>query len=1039
VKSDKLLPIFEALGLDGQEAEQFEDSFEDLAQTESRVAFLAEDPTLRNKPEILRQWLRLLPRLPDPDEALNQLVRVLSCGIDTSSLVEHLEVSTINEAVLTALVAQSPFLCDLICSNPEYLFYLFEPDHLDSIKRWPDYRREIESLIPPERNAEDAAEELRAYHRREILRIAVRDILGFGSILACALELSNLADNIVFEMCHRVQEDFRSKHGRPLDQDRQEARFAVIALGKLGGRELNFSSDIDLIFVYDGEGRAEKTTAWSNFEYFAKLAAALVNHLSASTGEGSLYRVDTRLRPEGTKGALARSLPSIELYYESWGENWERQAMLKARPIGGDPGLGEQFMKTIKPFTYRKYVDPISIQETLQNIVEMRHKTIRQSDTTGRVRSEGRNFKTGAGGIRDVEFIVQAIQMLYGGQYPEIRLPGTINSLRRIRESGLLSEEDYQTLVEGYQFLRRVEHRVQMEQERQIYTLPGSKKGREVLSRRLGYKDQESFLEEFDKHTRGIHKIFQGVFAPFEKRDLLDSILDPQAGNPILKEAHLHDKRRARKILERLAKDPENPHLNPKIRRLFRKILPRLLEDLKDTPSSERALGAFERIVTAVGARSAFYSILAGNPNFLSLLMNLGSHSKYLTEILVSHPALLDRLGSGFFLQEPITREHLEADHHRLEQAMSNKDPIDRLRRLKQTATLKTGLRYLLRFTTATEMSAELSSIAEYVLEQLLEEWLERYREKYGSPLLPSGEPCGFAIIAMGKLGGGEIGWTSDLDLLYVYQDDAGVVHPGDGGQPRIGVKEFYVRLAQDLQKCLMGRSSEGTLYEADSRLRPYGRGGDLAGTLQQYREYYERDAHLWERQTLTRARWIAGNRETGERFLEQVSQFVYGKGLSPGEKKQIAEMRSRIERQKKGEPLKAGEGGLVDVEFLVQALQMEHGGEHPEVRSPNIIEALEAMVEKQLIDAGDARTLIQNYLFQREIANRLQILDGISISQLPKEPEKLEELVRRMYHLGEEAPPSNEEFIRNYENSRKEIRALFNRYLGIPQGLNES
>ncbi len=1016
-----------AYSLSRQEIEAFLRAFERPSQAARDLLRLAEDAIFReNHPELLAALVQGVPRLPDPDEALNLLERIYDSATERQQLLALLSGEPRALNILLAMAAQSPFLCEIAARRPEHLVWLLSAAELERLKRWPHYRQEIEAALKDCLDGEEAAQRLRRYQHREILRIAVRDILGLGSIKDWALELSNLADNIVHEVCRQVREQYRQRYGPARTEGDREAQFAVIALGKLGGRELNFSSDIDLMFVYEGEGRPTKGNL-DNFEYFARLAADIVGTLSTATDEGYLYRVDTRLRPEGSRGALVRSLPSVELYYESWGENWERQALLKARPVGGDPELGRKFLRTIKPFTFRKYVDPVSVQETLRAMHELRSKSIQDARTTPAERE--RNFKTGPGGIRDVEFIVQAIQMLYGGQYPEIRCAGTLESLHRIRESGLLTEDDFAALLHGYRFLRRLEHRLQMEEQLQVYTLPASAHQQDVLAKRLGYESRAQLLDDYRRHTEGIHALFDGIFAPFATADLFESLLDESQDQEVWHSHHVHDAKRARSILKDLAADPKTPHLTPKVRRLFRQILPRLMDCIEKAPASELALSSFERIVSAVGARSSFYAVLSANPQFLELLVSLGSHSKYLTDTLVRFPALLDRLADPSFLHQPLEARSLESDHQFLKEALTDTDPVDVLRRLRRIETLKVGLRYLLRLSDVSAMTQELSTLAGYILERVLEIQLDRYEQKYGSPRLSSGEPCRVAIIGMGKLGGEEINFSSDLDLLFVYEEDNGKVIGADANTETIGVKEYFVRLAGDILKSLSSRTEEGGLYQADVRLRPYGKGGDLAGTLQQYRDYYQREAALWERQALTKACLVAGDGELGRRFLEQAAEFVYGQGLSSEQKGEIAHLRGRIERERKGQGLKSGEGGLIDVEFLVQALQLEHGRDHPSVRPSNTAEALAALSGEGLLGREDADNLLAHYLFLRDIENRLQIMDGISTDELPTDQKALEQLVRRLYHLSEERTPTSQAFIEKYNRCREEIRAIYGKH----------
>jgi glutamate-ammonia-ligase adenylyltransferase len=939
-----------------------------------------------------------------------------------------------------AITGQSAYFTEMCEAEPSYLRWLIEEGELQRVS----FPGTFSSLLGKELGSdvgrlseEEFLRIVRVFRRREMLRIGMRDILNLAPIETISAELSNLADVLIARCLQRATVELRGRGASP--------PIAVIGMGKLGGKELNFSSDVDLVFVGREEDEEDEANLRKRDAASAgpatladlsppagssaspdRIASRLIGLLTESTPDGYVFRVDVRLRPQGGAGPLVHTVPAAEEYYGTWGQPWERQALLKARFVAGDAALGERFLRAVEPFTYRRHVDPIEVEETLGSIQRMRRR-YRAPRGDGKIT---RDVKVGRGGIREVEFIVQAIQILYGGRYPEIRHPNTFEALRRIHQSGLLSAEDYDVLHGGYAFVRRIEHRIQMEREFHSFSLPESPEGLDRLGRKLGYPDGKPLLEEYQKRTRSVAEIYDSIFSRETTSEDLNVLLtSPERGDAgvrLLGGMGFSDPERARKTLHLLAQDPEAAHLSSKLQRLFREILPRLTAELSASPEPDRALRNLREVLDHYGARSQLYSVLAQHPAILELFVTLGASSQHLCNLLVQDPALVDLL----LTPEVVSTDPGEDILARVVRDFQAGDPdrslLDHLRRLRRAGLVRIGSRYLLRVRSLQETCSHLTALAEFVLRQVIDDVGRSLMARFGQPVDEYDDPVPLAVLGLGKLGGGELNFTSDLDLIFVH----GEVDTSDSDwQGDISVGEYFARWAQGVIQALEETTAHGQLYQADCRLRPHGRNAPLVVSAAALRTYLTEEGALWERQAWTRARVVYGEEVLGPELDEIRQKFAYARDLSREDRAEIQRIRERVREERQVGRLKVGPGGIVDVEFLVQALLLEHGKDHPEIRERNTFAALDRLEEAGILPARNTRILREGYHLFRDIENRLQIMDNLSVEDFPDDSTMMESFVKRLYYKSNEEAPPADDWLAMYRTKREEVAKLVDGY----------
>lgn len=930
-------------------------------------------------------WQDALAAGADPVRARQFHARLLEAGAGPV-----LEAASPEAArVLTALWSGSQVLGEWLVQHPEWLPDFLDVEGLRRARSPSGLRSEVEAWLAPALAAgryEEALARLRGFQRRELVRIAARDLGRLDRVEGLTRELSDLADvclSAVFRVCWQR---LTARLGTPYERSPAGAwrptRFSVLGLGKLGGQELNYSSDVDVLFVYSDEGFTFKTPprpgrpagqGLPNHEFFRRLGEAFVAEVSRAAPEGMLYRIDLRLRPEGKAGPLARSLDSYENYYAQYGQTWERLMLIKARGVAGDASLAGEFLETIGPFRFPRLLGPDAVEEIAAMKRRLETEVVRAAD-------QDRNIKLGRGGIREIEFIVQTRQVLQAGRQPFIGVPATLPALRKLAQYHLLAEEEARALAAAYEFLRDVEHRLQMEHGLQTHLLPVEPAARLRLARLMGCATTDEFEAALERHRRAVRGLYERVFAPESRLgtgaaepDLPDLTSQEAAWKDWFARHSFRDPEQALRLARVFVHGPGFGHVPARTERAGRRLLARLLAlcPRRDTLEERRAaagpdgdprakwlsdpdrvLARLDHFVSVYGARALLFETWMAQPTLFELLLLLFDRSEFLAATALRTPDLLDDLEQSGRLREAKTAARTLAE---LRLGAGDADQRQWIRRYHEAEFMRVGLRDILGLADPEQHRRELTALAEACLQYALEVALRRHRLK----------TCPLAIIGLGKLGGGELTYGSDLDVVFVAEDKVRNL-PG------------LQRVAVTVLELISSPTEHGVAFRLDARLRPDGEKGLLVNTLRAYADYYRTRAQLWEIQALTRARPVAGHPEVGARFSDLVGELTDFRGgparvaaHTPDWKAQIAHMRRRIEKErtppgKEALAFKTGAGGLMDAEFLAQALCLEHGW-----REPNTLRALERARAEGALPAEAATSLIENY-------RRLQRVEGI-------------------------------------------------------------
>jgi [glutamine synthetase] adenylyltransferase / [glutamine synthetase]-adenylyl-L-tyrosine phosphorylase len=939
-----------------------------------------------------------------------------------ATAAELRKISPETARVLAALLSGSEAALELLLAHPDWLAPLLDTGSLAYPRRGQGLLRDAEQLLKGEEFA-GALGRLRQFKQREMLRIAARDLARLGNVFEITGELSDLAD-VCLQTVHRLCEgQLIRRFGQPFHLDSQGrwhgTKFSVIGLGKLGGQELNYSSDVDVIFVYSEEGsvfsspprRGEQTgKGLTNNAFFTRLAEMMVAEISRATSDGFLYRIDLRLRPEGKMGPLARSLASYENYYAQWGQTWERMMLIKARPAAGDVQLGGEFLEMTQPFRYPRSLNRRFVRE----IAAVKQRIEREIVKAGEIE---RNVKLGRGGIREIEFVAQTLQLIHAGRLPFLQGAATVPALQKLVKYSLLSAGDATELERAYVFLREVEHRLQMEANRQTHTVPTERRARERLARLMGFATVAEFEAARHTHAGEVRRIYDGILAG---DDPDESGLPPGPVDEALpqwqKILAMHGFRDAESALPTLRMFIEGPGyglVSSRTVALARELLPRLLDlcpgASRPAPAPERMLSdpdrvlvRLDRFIAAYGARATLYELWTQNPALFELLVLLFDRSEYLAERAISAPDLVDELMLSGRLNRARSEAETLAD---LRHGAADEDQRLWLRRYHQSEMMRIGLRDILGLATFEQNLSELSSLAGACVQYAVEVLMRRHKLKRPP----------FSVIGLGKLGGQEINYGSDLDVVFV------------AGAKGKNLPQCQ-RLASELLELLSAATEMGVVYKIDTRLRPDGEKGLLVNTLEAHEEYYRRRAALWEIQALSRARAVAGDMELGARF-ESVAATLTNfsapcvASYAPDWEAQIDRMRERIAQERTpagGDRLafKTGAGGLIDVEFLAQAICLGRGW-----REANTMKALRRARDAGALAADEGAQVLTDYgqLLRIEGILRRWSFEGETL--LPEEPAAFQRVSVR---CGFSAAA---DFARAVAGMRERIRAVYLRH----------
>ena len=881
--------------------------------------------------------------LPNPDNSRTTLERYKE---------EYKKISSKKADILEILSAYSCFLSRAVLKDPEILDSLSKPNNIKKKKTAAQIIRETDTIRKKVDSDQTLSSELRLYKYREFSRIIYRDIMGLCPFSDTMEELSDLASGIVESAFRFYSEELDCK---------SSGEFVVLGMGKLGGRELNLSSDIDLIYLYRDNGDPEP---------FFKLAERVTKLLSSVTEDGFLYRVDLALRPGGSKSSIAVPIEGAIEHYFYWGDTWERAAMIKARPIAGDIALGDEFISEMEPFVYKKFLDYQSIEE----LKDMKTKLDRLQ--------KKRDVKLGKGGIREIEFFIQALQLVNGGEVSGIRERNSLLALKKLRKLNIIDQENYESLTSSYLFLRKVEHSIQLVDERQTHRIPTSSEDVEILAKRCGISSKTEFEELYLENTKTVSNIYEHLFFEpsrqteevgkefWELADFLTSgNVDEEQAIENLRSLGFKNPESAMDLFSKLL-DPRLGGLTQSGKLTTKKVIPAFLAEILKSYDPDSALANLERFISGIGWRSSIYSVLLENPDIIKLLAKLFSTSGYLSNFLIRHPEYLDVITLRDVRTEFGTKEEMLEN---LKQSMSDakdyEDQLDTIRKFKHVETLKICLRDLNGEVDPFYVGKYLAMIAESVLEVGLElAWGLVVNNKKSKS-----KKMRMLVLGMGKLGGQEMSYNSDLDVIFIYEGND---------------HEFYSKLGQKVISVLSVPTGEGFAYKIDMGLRPSGASGALVTSFESFKEYHEESAQIWERQALIRAVPSAGDKQLGKKVMKAVEQFVYGESYPEDFYKEIYRLRSRMEKELAKETtikrnIKTGKGGTVDIEFLVQMLQLKYGNEYKDLRVQNTVDALDVLNANGLIENKEYKILKEGLYFLKMMENILRLLHDRSINEL--------------------------------------------------------
>jgi [glutamine synthetase] adenylyltransferase / [glutamine synthetase]-adenylyl-L-tyrosine phosphorylase len=1009
------------------------------------------------------QLEQCLPACADPDMALHNLERFVQAARNPLAIGTFFERDPQALPTLMQIFSNSQYLSDLLVADPEGfdLVRLTEGQPVARQHLVDELTAEIAAF---ERDA-DVLRALRRFKRRETLRIAYGDIVHEQSLQTVTKQISFLADAIVEAALQAALRKYRALRGTPIGPGGRPARLVVLALGKLGGWELNYSSDVDLIFLCESEGHTDGRRPISNIEFFDLVAHELVRLLTERTDLGAVYRVDMRLRPEGARGPMVMGVDAAMRYYDNRGRTWERQAYIKARPIAGDLSLGGEFLGSLAPWVYRRYLSHADIS----GIKALKRRIEQASAGSG-----ARDVKTGRGGIRDIEFAIQFLQLLNGGDLPELRTGNTLEALVQLDRAGCLTNQERLILEENYAFLRKIEHRLQIMLDLQTHLLPEKHEDLAKLALRMGYvtDDKRSALEAFladyrsktELNRRILDHLLHDAFSDDrETQAEVDLVLDPDPPAErivdVLGKYHFRDVKQAYRRLMSLAEERIRFLSARRCQHFLAAIAPRLLPAIADTPDPDSTLVNLDQVSDSLGGKGALWELFSFNPPSLRLYVELCAYSPYLSSILTGNPGMIDGLMDSLVLGKLPTREVMGRQLAELCRAAEDVDPI--LQSFKNDQQLCVGVRDILGKEDIQATTGALSDIAETCLAEIAAREHQRLVARFGQPTVGegrrAGKPCEMVILGLGKFGGREMNYHSDLDIIFLYESDGNTVARAEGTEeissdiqrkrktsaksppsPSYSAPQqtttnahFFSELGQRIIKAASRLTGYGRLYEVDVRLRPTGRSGALATTFEELTRYFSSGAgQLWERQALCKARVIYGSARVTKAAMSAIAASAFGADWKPANAQEIRQMRERLEESAAAAgDLKRGPGGIVDVEFLVQMLQLKHARSNARLREPNTLAALEKLYQAGVLSVDDYELFDVSYRLLRTIESRLRLMNSTARDQLPQDPVELTKLASLLHY------PSSDGLLTDYENATRQIRRRFERIVAEAAG----
>ncbi|KXJ50031.1 bifunctional [glutamate--ammonia ligase]-adenylyl-L-tyrosine phosphorylase/[glutamate--ammonia-ligase] adenylyltransferase [Neptuniibacter pectenicola] len=935
----------------------------------------------------------LKPQMEQLPEALRPVLQQNWDQI--SAALDHVTSSPASFADdLSRVLTGSTFVAEQLGRNTEMLSNLLDSGDLYSDYDEDHYQQCLKTRFASLETEEQLHTAVRCFRQREQVRLIWRDLNRLSDMRTTTRELSWLADACVEQTMNWLYLHACERWGTPIGRDsKNPQRMVVLGMGKLGANELNLSSDIDLIFVYPENGETEGSKkCLDNQDFFIRLGKKLIQALDNTTIDGFVFRVDMRLRPFGSAGPLAISFDAMEGYYQDHGREWERYAMIKARVMAGDKEAGQELMGILRPFVYRKYID-FSAFDSLREMKDMISREVRRKGLNN-------NVKLGAGGIREVEFIAQVFQLLRGGRDTRLQQRELCNILPLLPEAVGMPQIAADELMQAYLFLRNTEHAIQAVADKQTQELPTTEQEQLRLAFNMGFDTWASFTQHLDAQREKVRHHFTDLIAPSEEEDpeqtstdqqlwlsLWKDELDNEQAEAILKEQgfdtpdeawHLIDTLRQSKTVQMLQKIAQDRLLL---------VLPILFQEVIKTDNPTETLSRVFELIQAILRRSAYLVLLAENPDALQQLVKLCSASNWFSEKLRTHPILLDELIDQNTLYAPPNKEQLNSELRQQLLRIPEEDTeqlMDALRYFKNAHVLKVAASEITDALPLMKVSDYLTWTAEVILEAVVDIAWKLMTEKHGLPQKTAGVPCDpdFIVLGYGKMGGIELSYGSDLDLVFIHDADPNLFTDGNKQIPNA---VFFTRLGQKIIHILNTFTTSGQLYEVDMRLRPSGNSGLLVSSLKAFAEYQQKEAWTWEHQALVRARVVAGDLALKSRFEAVRADILGQKRESKKLLTDVTEMREKM-RQHLGSKssesdqvfhLKHDRGGIVDIEFLVQFLVLNYASQYPELyQFTDNIRILDAVENVGLLEEKETEILREAYKAYRAVGHKQSMQD---------------------------------------------------------------
>jgi glutamate-ammonia-ligase adenylyltransferase len=849
---------------------------------------------------------------PSVEHALEESIRRRLARLSASGAdCERMDASALHKLALA-----SDFAIDTLCQQPELLGSIAA-----GIEAAPILSSDNENEWP---------RLLRRWRRAQSTRLIWRDLQAIDSVEDTLRGASEIADRALAAALQALGAQMRLRHGFLRDAEGRQQELVVFGLGKLGGRELNFSSDVDLVYAFAEHGVSDGVRSLDSEAYFARLGQQLAKLLGEVTPDGFCHRVDLRLRPFGASGRVALSFAAMEQYYQREGRDWERYAWIKARPVAGDIAAGTQLLDSLRPFVYRRYLD----YTALDGLREM--KALIDAEVQRRELAE--DLKLGPGGIREIEFFVQAQQLIRGGREPALREQALLPGLAALTDAGHLPAQLSQQLASAYRFLRRLENRVQMLGDAQTHVLPADPMTRLRIARGLDYSDSDALQRDLDGHRGVVSEAFAGLLQTRRRKPVASALsqywraLPDSADFTALEDAGFADASAQHTRLRDFSRSPALRGLSERTRSRLDHVLPALLEAAAHSTAPDAALARGIGLLQSIVRRSSYLALLEERPAALARLVDVIARSALLAERLVAHPLLLDELLDVRSLPavdiDVAVRSAATAQAQHGE-AGDTEERLAALNESRQSLSFRIALATLAQRQPAQATARQLAMLAESLLDECLRLAQDEIRAAHG---VVAGS--GFAVVGYGSLGARELGFGSDLDLVFLH--DARAEQVSDGARP-LDASRYYARLAQKLVSLMATVTAAGRLYEVDMRLRPDGAKGLLVSTLDSFAEYQQQRAWTWELQALARSRVVAGDDSVMAEF-RRIRRAALARARAPEQlRREVIAMRQRmrveLDRSNAlGFDLKQGEGGLVDLEFLLQAQLLLRAAGHPEL-----------------------------------------------------------------------------------------------------------